>query len=400
MDGRCDAVCPETLEERSASRSTGFRLHACRKPYTEYRVNVTSAARWCSWESSSATFEVTSGNVDLIASYWTIAGKLNFVDGMDLDGSPHEFLQRVKAAIGGGYTGVGLTYPDLQKTVSRYGYDGISSILRDNGVKLFEVEFLTDWFTDGDRRRQSDLIRRKLLSAAEKTGARRIKIGGDMEGKSWPIDQVIRCFAELCDQAKNAGTNVVLEILPWSNIPDIKTGIEVVSSADKSNGGLLVDIWHMARGGFLMMKSPLPRRFLGHVELSMQRRRRSTAHRRYGESPTALAREVSMFGLPSIDKGDGVRRAIRDRNYFDEQRNRPLKEAVERSFTTAMAQFAGIIPGCSAAARHFRNNETCDSSFRALSRPLAASRRPHAAAFLSLPRQDSQGRQRRHSDTG
>ena len=109
------------------------------------------------------------GNVDLIASYWTIAGKLNFADGMDLDGSPIDFPQRVKAAIAGGYAGVGLTYPDLKKTVSRYGYDGIRSILRDNGVKIFEVEFLTDWFADGDRRRQSDLIRRELLLAAEKT---------------------------------------------------------------------------------------------------------------------------------------------------------------------------------------------------------------------------------------
>jgi hypothetical protein len=27
------------------------------------------------------------GSVDLIASYWTIAGKLNFADGMDLDGN-------------------------------------------------------------------------------------------------------------------------------------------------------------------------------------------------------------------------------------------------------------------------------------------------------------------------
>ena len=216
------------------------------------------------------------GNVDLIASYWTIAGKLNFADGMDLDGSPIEFLQRVKAAIGGGYTGVGLTYPDLQKTVSRYGYDGISSILRDNGVKLFEVEFLTDWFTDGDRRRQSDLIRRELLSAAEKTGARHIKIGGDMEGKSWPIDQVIQCFAELCDQAKNAGTNVVLEILPWSNIPDIKTGIEVVSALTKATEGCwsIFGIW--LAEAFLMMKS-LPCRvdFLDMSSCRMQRRRRS-----------------------------------------------------------------------------------------------------------------------------
>ena len=108
------------------------------------------------------------GNVDLIASYWTIAGKLNFADGMDLDGSPIEFPRRVEAAIGGGYAGVGLTYPDLQKAVSRYGYDGISSILRDNGVKLFEVEFLTDWFTDGDRRRQSDLIRPRASTCRRK----------------------------------------------------------------------------------------------------------------------------------------------------------------------------------------------------------------------------------------
>ena len=55
---------------------------------------------------------MSMGNVDLIASYWTIAGKLNFADGMDLDGSPIDFPQRVKAAIAGGYAGVGLTYPD------------------------------------------------------------------------------------------------------------------------------------------------------------------------------------------------------------------------------------------------------------------------------------------------
>ena len=124
------------------------------------------------------------GNVDLIASYWTIAGKLNFADGMDLDGSAIDFPHRAKAAIGGGYAGVGLTYPDLKKTVARYGYDGIRSILRDNGVKIFEVEFLTDWFADGERRRQSDLVRRELLLAAEKTGARHLKIGGDMEENS------------------------------------------------------------------------------------------------------------------------------------------------------------------------------------------------------------------------
>jgi sugar phosphate isomerase/epimerase len=287
------------------------------------------------------------GNVDLIASYWTIAGKLNFADGMDLDGSPIDFLERVKAAISGGYAGVGLTYPDLKKTAARYGYDGIRSILRDSGVKIFEVEFLTDWFTDGDRRRQSDLIRRELLLAAETTGARHIKIGGDMEGKSWPIGQVIRSFAELCDEAKNAGTNVVLEILPWSNIPDIKTGIEVVSGADRSNGGLLVDIWHMGRGGIPYSEvSSMPGRFLGHVELS------DAAPKPVGKLIEDTVNHRRLCGEGSFDV-PAFLRAIKATGYdgpfgieiiSDEQRNRPLKEAVDRSFATAMAQFAGIYP--------------------------------------------------------
>jgi sugar phosphate isomerase/epimerase len=285
------------------------------------------------------------GNVDLIASYWTIAGKLNFADGMDLDGSPIDFPQRVKAAIGGGYVGVGLTYPDLKKTAARYGYNGIRSILRDNEVKIFEVEFLTDWFTDGDRRQRSDSIRRELLLAAEKTGARHIKIGGDMEGKSWPIDQAIRCFAELCDEAKDAGTNVVLEILPWSNIPDIKTGIEIVSSANKSNGALLVDIWHMARGGIPYDEvASLPGRFVGHVELS------DAAPKAIGSliEDTVYHRQLcgeGGFDVPAFlrsIKATGYEGPFGIEIISDEQRNRPLKEAVERSFTTAMAQFAGV----------------------------------------------------------
>lgn len=285
------------------------------------------------------------GQVDLIASYWTIAGKLNFADGMDLDGSPIEFPRRVEAAMKGGYAGVGLTYPDLKRTASRYGYDGISSILRDNGVKLFEVEFLTDWFTDDDRRRKSDLVRRELLHAAEKTGARHIKVGGDMEGGSWPTGLVIESFAGLCDEAKNAGTSVVLEILPWSNIPNIKAGVEVVSGASKSNGALLIDIWHMARGGIPYEEvASMPGHFLGHVELSdaapepVGRLIEDTVnHRRLcGEGSFDVPRFLQAIKATGYEGPFGIE------IISDEQRNRPLKEAVDRSFKTAMAQFEGI----------------------------------------------------------
>lgn len=286
-----------------------------------------------------------TGKVDLVASYWTIAGRLAFSAGMDLDGSPLDFARRVEAAARGGYAGVGLSYPDLGKTVARYGHDGIAAILRDNGMRYFEVEFLTDWFASGERRRQSDLIRRDLLTAAEKTAARHIKIGGDMLGVSWPMDAMIGSFAALCDEAKEAGTCVVIEILPWSNIADIDTAVEIVSAADRPNGALLLDIWHMARGGIDYERlASIPGRYVGHVELS------DAAPTPIGSLIEDTVHHRKLCGEGSLDV-PGFLRCIKATGYngpfgieiiSDEQREWPLDEAVERSFATAIAQFAGI----------------------------------------------------------
>jgi len=284
-------------------------------------------------------------NVDLIASYWTIAGKLTFSDGMDLDGSPLEFPRRVEAAARGGYAGVGLSYPDLRKTIARYGHDGMAAILRDNGMRHFEVEFLTDWFTTGERRRVSDVVRRDLLTAAEKTGARHIKVGGDMQGNTWPIDAMIRSFATLCDDAEEAGTGVVIEILPWSSIADIDTALQIVSGADRPNGALLLDIWHMARGGIAYERlASIPGRYVGHVELSdaapipIGPLIEDTVHHRKlcGEGSLDVPRFLRCIKATGYDGPFGVE------IISDEQREWPLHEAVERSFATAVAQFAGI----------------------------------------------------------
>lgn len=45
------------------------------------------------------------------------------------------------------------------------------------------------------------------------------------------------------------GADIVLEIMPWSNVRTIETGLAIVSEADQPNGGLLVGISHLARGG-------------------------------------------------------------------------------------------------------------------------------------------------------
>jgi len=202
---------------------------------------------------------------ELIASYWTLAGNVTPFDGMEV--SPHSFRERVEAAARAGYTGIGSNHADLMQSIARHGYPGIKAILTDNGVKFFEIEALLDWHTDGERRRQSDVVRRDMLEAAEKLGAYQIKIVGDLLGNS-PVAAMAEPYRRLCAEAASAGTRVSLEILPFTNIKDVTDGLSVVGDATIKNGGLLLDLWHMVRGRVPLGDiAKIPLQFLAAVEL-------------------------------------------------------------------------------------------------------------------------------------
>jgi hypothetical protein len=66
----------------------------------------------------------------------------------------------------------------------------MKQILDDNGIKHVELEFLTDWFLDGERKRQSDLCRTMLLDAAEALQAHHLKVG-DFYRETAPMPQLI-----------------------------------------------------------------------------------------------------------------------------------------------------------------------------------------------------------------
>jgi len=55
-------------------------------------------------------------------------------------------------------------------------------------------------------------------------------------------------FGALCDRAAEHGLVVGLEFLPFTNVYDADDGRVLVEAADRPNGGLCVDIWHHARG--------------------------------------------------------------------------------------------------------------------------------------------------------
>ena len=100
-------------------------------------------------------------DVELVASYWTIAG--GALPHTDREYSPFDFQDRVQAAAKAGFKGVGIWHADLDHILVSRSLTEMKQIFDDNGIKHIELEFLTDWFLDGDRKHESDVQKKKLL---------------------------------------------------------------------------------------------------------------------------------------------------------------------------------------------------------------------------------------------
>ena len=104
---------------------------------------------------------------DLLATCWTTAGDAAPLRGDER--SPVPLRERIEAAAVAGFRGMGLLHQDLVAAERGHGMAGIRSMLEDNGLIHLELELLTNWWTDGPLRRESDRVRRGLLSAARRS---------------------------------------------------------------------------------------------------------------------------------------------------------------------------------------------------------------------------------------
>jgi sugar phosphate isomerase/epimerase len=183
-----------------------------------------------------------AGDVALLASFFTLAGDIHPFRGRAI--SPVPLRARIEAAGKAGFRGFGFGKDDLQHSLASWSYADIATMLQDNGIGFSEVELLRNWFSPDDPGSLAD--RRFLLEAAANLGARHIKVGSS--GPDASDEQIGQCFATLCDQAREAGTAIVLEISPIGRIATLERGQAVVAAANRPNGGLLLDLWHVVRG--------------------------------------------------------------------------------------------------------------------------------------------------------
>jgi sugar phosphate isomerase/epimerase len=129
--------------------------------------------------------------------------------------------------------------------------------IADAGLAIGELDAITTWLPGHEppdefppelaaslRTNTAD----RLCAMGEEIGARSITVV-EFYGATPSVDTASEAFAGVCDVAARHGIVVHLEFLPWTGIADLATAWAIVRGAGRSNGGLLIDSWHLFRSG-------------------------------------------------------------------------------------------------------------------------------------------------------
>jgi sugar phosphate isomerase/epimerase len=289
------------------------------------------------------------GETQLIALYWTVSGPVQVHTGREW--SLFDWRDRCAQAARVGFTGLGLWHADVSHQLETRTLDEMHSIFTDAGLRYLEVEFLADfWVPAGEPARQgSDRLRRQLFETATAFGdsAHHIKVGNIPETPC-ELDRLIEEYAALCDDAsQHTDAKVAYEIIPFDpNVRTLEDGLRLVRDADRPNGGLAIDTWHMAKlriGPEELAR--IPARQIAWVELS-------DGAVEYMDDP--IDEVINHRKLPGEGEFDipGYIEGLREAGYAgpwgvevlsEELRNLPIEEEFDRAYETTVAQFrAGV----------------------------------------------------------
>jgi sugar phosphate isomerase/epimerase len=171
------------------------------------------------------------GGPPLVVSSYTLGTEVSYRD-------------RVRAAAAAGFDGIGLRAENYW-AAAEHGLDAaaMAEIAGESGISVLEVEYVTGWGTNTDRDEAQQRKERAVFDMARSFGVRHVNVG---LLEKLPVEAITEAFAGLCDRAGDDLT-VALEFMPYSGVPDLATGWQVVRDAGRGNGELIVDVWHWAR---------------------------------------------------------------------------------------------------------------------------------------------------------
>jgi sugar phosphate isomerase/epimerase len=281
-----------------------------------------------------------AAKAEVLGSYWTLAG--GAYPHTDREYSPFDFRERVEAASRAGFTGLGFWHADLAHILETRKLPEMKRILDDNGIVHVELEFIYDWFLDGEKKQKSDELKLLLLSAAEALEARHVKVG-DFFKTPCPMPRLIERFAALCGEAEDYGTRILFEMMPFANPGTLDGTIELVTGAGAKNGGVILDLWHIVRMGLRYDElRKIPARYLMGVELNDgDLELKGELHQETIDNRKLLGEgEFDVRGFVAAMKSMGFHGPWGIEVLNKDMREWPLQKLMERTWETTVAHLA------------------------------------------------------------
>lgn len=159
-----------------------------------------------------------------------------------LDVSP---ANQVIVAAEAGYTHVGIRLIPATPTEPVYATVGDTPLIREvekrlkeTGIKVLDIEILR---LKPDTRVINFL---PVLETGARIGASQVLLAGNDPDQNRLADN----FALLCELAAPLGIAINIEPMPWTNIPTVNAGIELLTKSNQNNQGMIIDPLHFDRG--------------------------------------------------------------------------------------------------------------------------------------------------------
>jgi sugar phosphate isomerase/epimerase len=167
---------------------------------------------------------------------------------------------------------------------------------------------------------------------------------GSFEHNDAPMSKMIDAFAALCREGAKRGTRIGWELMPFCDIDSVEKAVGLVSGAGESNGGICLDLWHIAK-----LKIPyeqiagMPLGYVTSIEVNdgtqecpWSLHEDTVNHRLFcGEGEFEPRRFVSLMLKAGYDGPWGIE------VLNQEARKWPLEKLVTHAFKTTIAQFPG-----------------------------------------------------------
>jgi sugar phosphate isomerase/epimerase len=189
-------------------------------------------------------------NNRLVATAWTSAGDTSPMRVPAT--SPVPIAERIAAIADADFVGLGLIADDLHAIRESIGLVALRDLIANAGLTHVEIELIERWWIPRGEPGNSYAVRDLLFEAADVLAPSFIKIGSELGPPTSHLETLIAPLRELADQAVEHGTRIAIETMPFSILSTVPMGAEMVSAAEHSAVGLLIDAWHVFRAGTSM----------------------------------------------------------------------------------------------------------------------------------------------------